>query len=189
MGRPQLIVPALLVQPGLRLRAKPRLDPLALGVSPIPLGTGDDLCRIDSSYHRRVEFRARGLLRIRKIATVRIDAPEGLKITIGAILDLTRASGASSLRLFNGLFHWSVLVSKFADTFDISGSANWVNKADLGIVIHRDPDKDPTRTDVLVRKVRFKSVGKIGGVSLRWDQATGRYYAETGIPITKGRRS
>jgi len=73
--------------------------------------------------------------------------------------------------------------------YDISGSANWVNKADLGIVIHRDPDKDPTRTDVLVRKVRFKSVGKIGGVSLRWDQATGRYYAETGIPITKGRRS
>jgi twinkle protein len=63
--------------------------------------------------------------------------------------------------------------------YDISGSANWVNKADLGIVIHRDPDKDPTRTDVLLRKVRFKSVGKIGGVSLRWDQA-GRYYAETG---------
>jgi twinkle protein len=59
--------------------------------------------------------------------------------------------------------------------YDISGSANWVNKADLGIVIHRDPDKDPTRTDVLVRKVRFKSVGKIGGVSLRWDPATGRY--------------
>jgi twinkle protein len=59
--------------------------------------------------------------------------------------------------------------------YDISGSANWVNKADLGIVIHRDPDKDPTRTDVLIRKVRFKSVGKIGGVLLRWDRATGRY--------------
>jgi twinkle protein len=59
--------------------------------------------------------------------------------------------------------------------YDISGSANWVNKADLGIVIHRDPDKDPTRTDVLVRKVRFKAVGKIGGISLWWDRATGRY--------------
>jgi twinkle protein len=59
--------------------------------------------------------------------------------------------------------------------YDISGSANWVNKADLGIVIHRDPDKDPTRTDVLVRKVRFKSVGKIGGVSLKWSPTTGRY--------------
>jgi twinkle protein len=59
--------------------------------------------------------------------------------------------------------------------YDISGSANWVNKADLGIVIHRDPEKDPTRVDILVRKVRFKSVGKIGAVALRWDRATGRY--------------
>jgi twinkle protein len=59
--------------------------------------------------------------------------------------------------------------------YDISGSANWVNKADIGIVIHRDPDKNPTRTDVLVRKVRFKSVGKIGAVALRWNRSTGRY--------------
>jgi hypothetical protein len=53
--------------------------------------------------------------------------------------------------------------------------SNWVNKADLGIVIHRDPEKDPTRTDVSVRKVRFKSAGKIGAVALRWDRVTGRY--------------
>jgi twinkle protein len=59
--------------------------------------------------------------------------------------------------------------------YDISGSANWVNKADLGIVIHRDPDKDLTRTEIQVRKVRFKSVGKIGAVALRWDRVTGRY--------------
>jgi twinkle protein len=59
--------------------------------------------------------------------------------------------------------------------YDISGSANWVNKADLGIVIHRDPDKNPTRVEIQVRKVRFKSVGKIGTVALRWDRATGRY--------------
>ena len=59
--------------------------------------------------------------------------------------------------------------------YDISGSANWANKADIGIVVHRDPEKDPTRTDIYIRKVRFKSVGKIGAVSLRWDRATGRY--------------
>jgi twinkle protein len=59
--------------------------------------------------------------------------------------------------------------------YDISGSANWVNKADLGIVIHRDPGKDSTRAEIHVRKVRFKEEGKIGGVSLRWDRATGRY--------------
>ena len=65
--------------------------------------------------------------------------------------------------------------------YDISGSANWVNKADIGIVIHRDPDKDPTLAQIHVRKVRFKSVGKIGTTALRWDCVTGRY-AE--IPAT-----
>jgi len=59
--------------------------------------------------------------------------------------------------------------------YDISGSANWVNKADIGIVVHRDLERDPTRAEIHVRKVRFKSVGKIGTVSLRWDRATGRY--------------
>ena len=57
----------------------------------------------------------------------------------------------------------------------ISGSANWVNKADIGIVIHCDTDKDPALTEIQVRKVRFKSVGKIGTVALRWDRVTGRY--------------
>jgi twinkle protein len=59
--------------------------------------------------------------------------------------------------------------------YDISGSANWANKADIGVVVHRDPSQDATRTDLYVRKVRFKSVGKIGVVSLRYDRATGRY--------------
>lgn len=59
--------------------------------------------------------------------------------------------------------------------YDISGSANWANKADLGVVVHRDPNADPTRTDIYLRKVRFKSVGKLGVVGLRYDRATGRY--------------
>jgi twinkle protein len=59
--------------------------------------------------------------------------------------------------------------------YDISGSANWANKADIGLVVHRDPDRDPTRTDIFIRKVRFKSVGKIGMTSLRYERATGRY--------------
>jgi twinkle protein len=59
--------------------------------------------------------------------------------------------------------------------YDISGSANWANKADIGLVVHRDPNRDPTRTDIFLRKVRFKQVGKIGTTSLRYDPATGRY--------------
>lgn len=62
-----------------------------------------------------------------------------------------------------------------AGLYDISGSANWVNKVDLGIVVHRDFEGDPTRTEIHVRKVRFKQTGKIGVVSLRYDKLTGRY--------------
>jgi twinkle protein len=62
--------------------------------------------------------------------------------------------------------------------YDISGSANWANKADIGLVVHRNPEEDPTRADIYIRKVRFKSVGRIGGASLRWDKATGRYLDE-----------
>jgi len=69
--------------------------------------------------------------------------------------------------------------------YDISGSANWVNKADIGIVIHRDTDKDPTLTEIQVRKVRFKSVGKIGTVALRWDHVTGRYAKITASSATR----
>jgi hypothetical protein len=61
----------------------------------------------------------------------------------------------------------------------------------LGVVVHRDPGKDPTRTDIYIRKVRFKAVGKIGVASLRYDRATGRY-AELNASSTygeaKGRR-
>jgi twinkle protein len=68
--------------------------------------------------------------------------------------------------------------------YDISGSANWANKADIGIVVHRDPASDPFRAEIHVRKVRFKSVGKIGSVALRWDRATGRYSEESASPYT-----
>lgn len=61
--------------------------------------------------------------------------------------------------------------------YDISGSANWANKADIGIVVHRDPAKDnPPRSDIYVRKVRFKSVGRIGVATLRYERSTGRYF-------------
>ena len=58
--------------------------------------------------------------------------------------------------------------------YDISGSANWANKADIGLVVHR-PNPASDRVDIYIRKVRFKAEGKIGAVSLRWDYSTGRY--------------
>ena len=59
--------------------------------------------------------------------------------------------------------------------YEISGSANWANKCDLGVVVHRDPSKRPPETEIYIRKVRFKSVGRIGNVILRYDPATGQY--------------
>ena len=59
--------------------------------------------------------------------------------------------------------------------YDISGSANWANKADIGIVVYRDPERAPNTADIYIRKVRFKPVGKIGVLRLRYDPVTGRY--------------
>jgi twinkle protein len=64
--------------------------------------------------------------------------------------------------------------------YDISGSANWANKADIGLVVHRDPVEAPDLTEIYIRKVRFKSVGKIGGVRLSYDRTTGRYSEASG---------
>jgi twinkle protein len=65
--------------------------------------------------------------------------------------------------------------------YDISGSANFINKADNGIVVHRlwstgqDGAQDPNAVQLLVRKVRNKLAGRIGDVTLRYDRATGCY--------------
>ncbi len=61
--------------------------------------------------------------------------------------------------------------------YDISGSANFANKADLGIVVHRDWREGRTAVEIHVKKVRFKSVGRVGIVPLYYDRATGRYEA------------
>jgi hypothetical protein len=56
--------------------------------------------------------------------------------------------------------------------YDISGSAHWYNKADNGIVIHRDFAANITR--VLVQKVKFKYYGKVGEVAMKYEPYSGR---------------
>ena len=58
--------------------------------------------------------------------------------------------------------------------YDISGSAAWFAKADLGISVHRAPDADGT-SEVHVWKCRFKWVGKIGMGLLGYEKSTGVY--------------
>lgn len=72
--------------------------------------------------------------------------------------------------------------------YDISGGAHWHNKADAGIVIHRDWDSDRKRysnvAQVHVRKVRFRIVGRPGQTELDYDPASGRYRDPTASEIS-----
>ena len=55
---------------------------------------------------------------------------------------------------------------------NISGSASFFAKADLGITVHLSPEK---ATEIHVWKVRFKWIGTTGGTVLDYDIPTGRY--------------
>ncbi|EFN55118.1 hypothetical protein CHLNCDRAFT_31176, partial [Chlorella variabilis] len=62
--------------------------------------------------------------------------------------------------------------------YDISGSAHFINKADNGIVVHRDRDPESTvqhKVNILVRKVRNKAAGTIGDCVLEYERVNGRY--------------
>lgn len=59
--------------------------------------------------------------------------------------------------------------------YDMAGSAHFVNMADNGIVIHRSESIDDT-TEILLRKVRWKHVGKRGETKLKYDTSSGRFY-------------
>jgi replicative DNA helicase len=64
--------------------------------------------------------------------------------------------------------------------YELSGSAHWRNKSDNILCVHRDftpsvmGDISP-EVQIHVQKVRFKSVGKMGLVKLKYDYETGRY--------------
>lgn len=58
--------------------------------------------------------------------------------------------------------------------YEISGGANWRNKADNGLCVHR-PDYSTDETEIYIQKIRFKEVGKIGKVTLKYCRDTGTY--------------
>jgi twinkle protein len=66
--------------------------------------------------------------------------------------------------------------------YDISGSANFYNKADIGITIYKDPDVQ-FQNLIAIQKVKFKFWGEIGQLAMRWNQENGRY-DEYGIDLT-----
>lgn len=74
------------------------------------------------------------------------------------------------------------------EMYDISGSADFYNKADYGIVVERDKDAGVTR--VYVDKVKFKHLGTGGVASFIYDPVNGRYLPcqeshDSAVPVEK----
>jgi twinkle protein len=70
--------------------------------------------------------------------------------------------------------------------YDISGSANWTNKADVGLVVHRNFETN--QAEIHVQKVRDKWVGQPGRVTLDYDKSTGRYSEDNRAQRASGYR-
>lgn len=59
--------------------------------------------------------------------------------------------------------------------YDISDSAHWYNKCDMGIAIHRDKLDEKKPVEVHVQKVRFRENGHVGLCEMYFDILSGRY--------------
>lgn len=58
---------------------------------------------------------------------------------------------------------------------DVSGSAHFWNKTDNAITVWRDQVEGSQEVQIHVQKVRFKSTGRVGLATLRYDRVTGKY--------------
>ena len=59
--------------------------------------------------------------------------------------------------------------------YDISGSANWYNKTDYGITVHRDIRTTPTISKIILWKLKFNWMGDPGDVELTYNTSTMSY--------------
>jgi len=64
--------------------------------------------------------------------------------------------------------------------YDINGSANWRNKADMGVVVWRDMGTPGSPNEIHVQKVRFRECGQTGVVHLYFDVVSGRFSEDMG---------
>jgi twinkle protein len=62
---------------------------------------------------------------------------------------------------------------KVPTLYDINGSANFFNKADYGICVHRI--RSLSITQVHVQKVKFRHLGEVGVANFRYNVNNGRY--------------
>lgn len=65
--------------------------------------------------------------------------------------------------------------------YDISGSSNWRNKADFCLCVHR-PDLMKPLVWIIIQKVKFKHLGRLGRVDFEFYSPAGTY-SETGEAV------
>jgi len=58
--------------------------------------------------------------------------------------------------------------------YEIAGGAQWRNKSDIGICVHRD-NLQTNEVRILIQKVRFRDLGKPGEVILKYKHITATY--------------
>ncbi len=66
---------------------------------------------------------------------------------------------------------------KIPGLYEISGSANWANKADYGLTYHR-PDAQSSEALIVINKVRMGLPGKKGTVNVKYDFRTSEFIAD-----------
>jgi twinkle protein len=59
--------------------------------------------------------------------------------------------------------------------YDISGSANWFNKPDNGIVIHRDKRDPDAPVEVHAQKIRLRETGEVGQMNFKYNRVLADY--------------
>jgi twinkle protein len=71
--------------------------------------------------------------------------------------------------------------------YDISGSANFYNKTDYGLTVHRKTCEEGTminEVDVYIQKIKYKHLGSQGVVNLKYDYETGRFNPGVGCDLS-----
>jgi twinkle protein len=68
---------------------------------------------------------------------------------------------------------------KIPSLYDINGSANFYNKTDYGITVHRNRDDESgamtNQVDIYIQKVKFKHLGSQGLVEMNYNYNNGRF--------------
>lgn len=60
------------------------------------------------------------------------------------------------------------------DRYDLAGSANFANKSDYIVIVHRDLYNDEVM--IKTEKVKFKNYGSLGTRTIKYDYASGNYF-------------